>query len=477
MVASECFPLIKTGGLADVVGALPLALSRKGADVTLFLPGFPAVLAGLKSKTILAKLTLIGGVDAKLISGKTHSGLNVIALDTPHYYGMAGNPYQDENGVDRADNAIKFAAFSKAAARVAAGEFETDPFDLIHAHDWQAGLVSTYLKVMGISDVKTVLTIHNLAFQGVFSNEILTQIELPESVYHRDGLEYWEKVSFLKGGIVYSDHITTVSPTYALEIQSDSGGMGFGGLLKSRQKTLSGILNGIDLEVWDPETDPDIAENYSAKTISGKAKNKTALQKKMGLRVTKTAPLFCVISRLTTQKGLDVLAQLVDQIVLSGGQLALLGSGDSGIEADFLAAANKHPTEVSVQIGYDEGLAHLMQAGADAIFIPSRFEPCGLTQLCAMRYGTIPIAGRVGGLNDTIIDASPAALAKNAATGLLFYDISVHTLSATIERAFALYKTPKIWAKIRKNALTHPVGWDHLAITYIDLYRGLLDTA
>jgi starch synthase len=246
--------------------------------------------------------------------------------------------------------------------------------------------------------------------------------------------------------------------------------------LKSRHQVLSGILNGIDLKVWNPETDPEIKSSFSEGSPAGKAKNKSALQKKMGLRVANEIPLFCVISRLTTQKGLDVLGDLVDHIVLSGGQLALLGSGDSAIEDKFRDASKKHPTEVAVQIGYDETLAHLIQAGSDAIFIPSRFEPCGLTQLCAMRYGTIPIAGRVGGLNDTIIDASPAALAKSVATGLLFYDISAHNLSATIDRAFRLYKLPKVWSEMRQNCLSHPVGWGRSAKAYLDLYAGLIRT-
>ncbi|MDB2438886.1 glycogen synthase GlgA [Hellea sp.] len=474
MVASECFPLIKTGGLADVVGAVPFALEAEGADVTVFLPGFPTVLSGLKSKKTLAKLKDVAGEPAKLITGKTAKGLSIIALDAPHLFNVTGNPYQEKNGLDRADNAIKFAAFSKIAAQLAAGDFKIPEFEIVHAHDWQAGLTAAYLKAMGRDDIKTVQTIHNLAFQGNFPKHIMSNIGLPDEFFRDYGLEYWDKVSYLKGGIVYSDHVTTVSPTYALEIQSDASGMGFGGLLKSRGQDLSGILNGIDLDVWNPETDPDIAANYSAENLAGKAKNKAALQKKMGLRKAKDVPLFCVISRLTTQKGLDVLAGLVDHIVLSGGQLALLGSGDSTIEAAFLAAAKKHPTEVGVQIGYDEPLAHLIQAGADAIFIPSRFEPCGLTQLCAMRYGTVPIAGRVGGLNDTIIDASPAALAKGVATGLLFSDIDVHTLSATIDRAFALYRAPKIWAQMRRNAITQPVGWALSAKAYMALYADLL---
>ncbi|NNC35984.1 MAG: glycogen synthase GlgA [Hyphomonadaceae bacterium] len=474
-VASECFPLIKTGGLADVIGALPLALDALGMQTQVFLPGFPSVLAGLKSKKKFATLKNIAGGPARIVSGKSATGLSILALDAPHLFDVSGNPYQDDKGNDRPDNAVKFAVFAKVAADLASGRIGKTRYDVLHAHDWQTGLASAYIKAMGEKDIKTVFTIHNLAFQGNFPSEIMAEIGLPEDMFNRDGLEYWEKVSYMKSGLTYSDHITTVSPTYALEIQSDDGGMGFGGLLKSRSHSLSGILNGIDLDVWNPETDPEIASGFSAKAISGKAKNKAALQKRMGLRRAKNVPLFSVISRLTTQKGLDVLAQLVDQIVLSGGQLALLGSGDDAIEAAFLAAAKKHPTEVGVQIGYDEPLAHLIQAGADATFIPSRFEPCGLTQLCAMRYGTVPIAGRVGGLNDTIIDASPAALVKGVATGILFSPITTHTLSNAISRAFSLYQSPKTWAQMRKNAITHPVGWDKSAKAYMDLYSKLLN--
>jgi len=476
MVASECFPLIKTGGLADVVGALPLELENQGAKVTVFLPGFPSVLAGLNSKRTLAKLKNFAHGTARLVAGKTEAGLSIIALDAPELFKFDGNPYQDPSGEDRAGNAVKFAVFAQIAAEFATGKYRQKPFDIVHAHDWQAALVPVYLDAMGETEIKTVLTIHNLAFQGVFPKTTLSKIGLRDDYFHRDKLEYWDKISYLKGGIVYCDHITTVSPTYALEIQSNDGGMGFGGLLKSRHQSLSGILNGIDTNVWNPETDAEIAAKFSAKSPAGKAKNKTRLQKQLGLRVDKSVPLFCVISRLTTQKGLDVLAGLVDHIVLSGGQLALLGSGDSAIESAFVAAAEKHPTEVGIKIGYDEPLAHLIQAGSDSIFIPSRFEPCGLTQLCAMRYGTVPIAGRVGGLNDTIIDASPAALAKGAATGLLFYDISAHTLSAAIDRTFTLYKSPEIWAQIRKNALDHPVDWSLSTKAYLALYDGLLQT-
>ncbi|NNE57029.1 MAG: glycogen synthase GlgA [Hellea sp.] len=472
-VASECFPLIKTGGLADVVGALPIALAHAGTNVTVFLPGFPKVLAGIESARTLAKIKTSDGPPAKLISGTTASGLNIIALDAPQYFDIEGNPYLDDTGNDRPDNGAKYAYFSKVAADVALGKIGRKKYDILHAHDWQAGLCAAYVKASGTTKLRTILTIHNLAFQGRFPKFLMASLGLPTSYYSRNGLEYWDQVSFLKAGIMYSDHITTVSPTYALEIQSDDGGMGFGGLLRARSQSISGLLNGIDLDVWNPETDPEIYKSYSAENPKGKAGNKSALQKALKLRPDAKAPLFTVISRLTTQKGLDLLADMTDFIVAEGGQIALLGSGDSAIEDAFNAAAKKHPTEISVTIGYDEPLAHQLQAGADAIFIPSRFEPCGLTQLCAMRYGTVPIVGRVGGLNDTVIDASPMALANGAATGVQFAPVNAHMLYSAISRAFDLYSNPAQWNQIVTNCLNQNVGWETSAADYRDLYASL----
>lgn len=472
-VASECFPLIKTGGLADVVGALPLALEKTGLDVTVFLPGFTKVLAGLQNKTTYAKLKDVAGQKGKLIIGETSTGVSVIALDAPHLFEFDGNPYLDAQGQDRDGNGEKFAAFSKIGAEIARGEIGRKSFDVLHAHDWQAGLSAAYLKASGDTRIKTVLTIHNLAFQGLFPTSLLPDLKLPSEFYGPDGLEYWDQVSFLKAGVAYSDHITTVSPTYALEIQSDEGGMGFGGMLRAKAGALSGILNGIDLEVWDPANDPEIKQAFSAKSPGGKAANKRDLQKFLNLRQDATGPLFTVISRLTTQKGLDLLANMTDYIVACGGQLALLGSGDAAIENAFIAAANKHPTEISVTIGYDEPFAHRLQAGADAIFIPSRFEPCGLTQLCAMRYGTVPIVGRVGGLNDTVIDASPMALASAVSTGVQFSPINAHMLYSAISRTFELFASQSVWSQMVKNCLNQNVGWAASAADYRDLYASL----
>lgn len=497
-VASECFPLIKTGGLADVVGALPLALKRQDVDVSVFLPGFPAVLNNLKHKKPIETSISLGTGTAKLIQGQTISGLHVIALDAPQLFKFDGSPYQNPDGTDRQGNGHRFAAFSRVAANLAMGRYSLAGFDVVHAHDWQAGLVSAYLSLESssasisasksasssassakmarakISSVPaSILTIHNLAFQGLFPKTILSEIGLPNDYFNKDNLEYWDQISFLKAGIVHSDHITTVSPSYALEIQTDHGGMGFGGLLRSRGHALSGILNGIDTHIWDPVTDPDIAANYSSEKRAAKAKNKAKLQKDMGLQVNKKAPLFAVISRLTGQKGLDLLANAVSQITSLGGQLMVLGSGDSAIEAQFLDSAKASPDKVACFIGYDEPLAHRVQAAADAIIIPSRFEPCGLTQLCAMRYGTVPVVGRVGGLNDTVIDANPMALAKGCATGVQFSPIDPHMLASAINRIFALYNRPKIWKSMVKNCMAQDVSWEKSAQLYADLYARL----
>ena len=456
-VASECYPLIKTGGLADVVGALPLALPGTNE---VFLPGFPDVLAGLKRKRTIAETTTGDGAAVRLVSGKTATGLKVVAADAPSLFGFEGNPYaQDGNGP-------RYASFARLAARYAAQK----GFDVLHAHDWQAGLCAAFLQADGGEGVTTVFTIHNLAFQGVFPKALFTACDLPASLWPQ--MEYWDQLSTLKAGIALSDWVTTVSPTYALEIQTDAMGMGLGGLLRARSDALRGILNGIDPDVWNPQTDPALAANFSADDPPGKAACKRALQEEFGLSPDAEGPLFCVISRLTEQKGLDLVPAMLDGIVARGGQFVLLGSGDAAIEQAFLQAAERHPTQVGVRIGYDEPLAHRIQAGADAILIPSRFEPCGLTQLCAMAYGTVPVVARTGGLMDTVIGASPAALKAGAATGVSFAPVSAHMLWSAVDQTLRLYDERETWARLRDNALAQDFGWDGPAAQYAALYRG-----
>jgi len=473
-VASECYPFIKTGGLADVVGALPLALDTAGCDTRILLPGFPAVLKAAKKSVEATGIPDLFGGDATLLEARSTTGLKLFILDAPHLFDLDGNPYQGPDGTDRADNHVRFAALSKVAAALATGMLTDWRADVVHAHDWQAGLTALYLQGAGENRPKTVFTIHNLAFQGLFPKSQLDVLDLPRDSFSEEGLEYWDKISFLKAGIVYSDHVTTVSPSYAAEIQSEDGGMGLGGLLRSRNNKLSGILNGIDTGIWDPATDKAIAAPFDRSRIGGKAKNKKALQKHFGLRESRHAPLFCVISRLTEQKGLDLLADVVPHIVGNGGQIVVLGSGDKDIEQAFLDAAEETPDQVGTFIGYNEELAHLVQAGADAIYIPSRFEPCGLTQLCAMRYGTLPIVARVGGLADTVVDANEAALQTGAGTGIVLSPASDDTLRAATDRTMRLFADGKLWRKLQRNAMKQDVSWTEPATRYVAVYDGLM---
>lgn len=478
-VASECYPLIKTGGLADVVGALPLALQEEGVGIKVFLPGFPDVLAGLSGLKEIAEIGKRAGKKARLVSGKTSTGLTIVALDAPHLFGFKGNPYVGPDGKDRPNALDCYSTFSKAAADYASGKFTDWRADILHAHDWQAGLAVAYIAeqaaTKGEYSPKTVFTIHNLAFQGLFPAAEWKTTGLPKSYFTRDGLEYWDQISLMKAGLVYSDKITTVSPTYALEIQTDRDGMGLGGLLKSRAADLQGIVNGIDTDVWNPKTDPELPQGYEIGKLAGKRTCKAALQGQYGLPVKPRTPVFSVISRLTSQKGLDLLSQLVPMIVDRGGQLVLLGSGDKALEAAFTMAASEYPDHVGVQIGYNESLAHLIQAGSDITMVPSRFEPCGLTQLCGLRYGTIPLVARVGGLADTIIDSNVAALSKKVSNGVQFYPPTVEALADAVDKSFKLYADKKIWNQMVKSAMAQDVSWNGPADQYRQLYSEVIN--
>jgi starch synthase len=408
-VASELYPLIKTGGLADVAGALPSALARQGVEVRSLVPGYPAVMAGLEAPQRVHEAELFGG-PATLVRGQAN-GLDLFVVDAPHLYARPGNPYTDELGQDWPDNAERFAALGQAALMLSGGAAPGFAPDVVHAHDWQAGLVPAYLNYAGGRRPGTVITVHNLAFQGRFPAHLLGSLGLPPSAYTIDGVEFYGGIGFLKAGLRLADRITTVSPTYAAEIATPEGGMGLEGLLQTRAAVLSGILNGIDETVWNPATDPLLPARFSPDRLDGRASNKRALQERFGIGQRPDGLLFGVISRLSWQKGLDLLLGSLPRLLAAGADLVLLGSGDAALEDGFLAAASAAPGRIGVKIGYDEGLAHLIQGGTDAILVPSRFEPCGLTQLCALRYGAAPVVSRVGGLNDTVIDANEMALA------------------------------------------------------------------
>ncbi len=470
-VASEVFPLIKTGGLADVVGALPAALRSHGVDMRIMLPGYPAVIAALKAPEIAYRVKDLFGGPARLLAGKA-GNLEFLVLDAPHLYERPGNPYLGPDGRDWPDNWKRFAALSLVANDIGRGAVPAFTPEIVHAHDWQAALAAAYLRTGAKTNTKVIVTVHNLAFQGNFPAAIFADLRLPAKAFAIDGVEYYGGVSYLKGGLQFADAITTVSPTYAEEICTPAGGMGLDGLLRTRRSVLSGIVNGIDTAVWNPETDTNIATKYSASKLSARAANKRQIENRFGLEAG-DGMILSVISRLAWQKGMDLLGECIDGLVSAGARLAVLGSGDAALEGLFRSAAARHRGCVGVVTGYDEPLAHLMQAGADAILIPSRFEPCGLTQFYGLRYGCVPVVSRVGGLADTIIDTNDAALSAGVATGIQFSPIEAVALQGAIRRAITLYTDRKTWSTIQKRGMKSDVSWEKSAARYAALYKGL----
>ena len=473
-VASEAYPLVKTGGLGDVVGALPAALMPHDVNVVTFLPGYPRVIAALQGSAVLHDWPDLIGAPARLLSGAI-GGHKLLVLDTPGYFAREGGPYGDPSGRDWDDNWRRFAAFGRAAADLASGAVKGFRFDVLHAHDWQSGLAPAYLRFAPARarPVKSVMTIHNIAFQGRFDGGIFGSLALPDRAFAVDGVEYYGGVGYLKAGLEAADAITTVSPTYAAEILRPEFGMGLEGLIRARRDRVSGIVNGIDPAVWNPATDEALPERYDAGNLALRTINKHALEQAFALEPG-DGPLFCVVSRLTWQKGMDVLADTLDTLVAGGGRLALLGSGDAWLEHAFQEAAARHPGRIGVRIGYDEALSHLMQGGADAILIPSRFEPCGLTQLYGLAYGCVPVVARTGGLADTVIHANEAALDAGVATGIQFDAVTHESLAQAIALALRLFATPERWASIQRAGMAADFSWATSGRRYADLYRELL---
>ncbi|HME85437.1 MAG TPA: glycogen synthase GlgA [Roseiarcus sp.] len=475
-VASEIFPLVKTGGLADVAGALPGALKREDILVRTLVPAYPAVRAKLAEVSTAGEYSDLFGGPARVLAGAA-AGLDLFAIDAPHLYDRPGNPYLRPDGLDWPDNARRFAALARVGADIGLGAIGAFRPEVVHAHDWQAALTPAYLHFASGLRPATVVTIHNLAFQGHFPLSAFWELGLPERALTIDGVEYFGGVGYLKAGLRLADSITTVSPTYAREITTPEFGMALDGLLRSRASVLHGILNGIDDVVWNPAADPAVPQSYSALRIDTRARNKTALQSKLGLTPSPDRPLFAVVSRLSHQKGLDLMLPAMPQLVAKGGQFALLGSGERALEEGFANAAANRAGSIGCVFGYDERLAHLFQAGADFVVVPSRFEPCGLTQLCALRYGATPIVSRVGGLADTVIDANEAATAAGVATGVQFSPISVEALSSAFDRAFELFHNKETMRRIRLNGMRADVSWRGPARRYAALYRSVAGAA
>ncbi len=469
-VASEMSPLVKTGGLADVVGALPAALAPEGVEIRTLIPGYPGVLAALgHGETVLSFDDLFGG-PAWVHEGRL-DGAVVYALVAPHLYAREGGLYTDADGADYPDNAFRFAALAWAGARIAQGALADFAPDVLHAHDWQAALAPAYLHYSGKRRPAAIVTIHNIAFQGQFARELLADLRLPEESFEIDGVEYYGAIGFLKAGLQLSDRITTVSPSYALEIETSDFGMGLDGLLRARADVVSGILNGVDETVWNPATDMRIDARYDAATLEKRAKNRRALQRRLRLDHDPDAFLLGVVSRLSWQKGHDMLLANLPALMARKTQLALLGAGDKHLEEGFLAAQEAYPGRVGIGAGYNEDLAHLIQAGADAFLVPSRFEPCGLTQLYALRYGAVPIVARVGGLKDTIVDANEMALQAGVATGVQFSPPTAEAFALALRRAEQLFRDKATWRSMQLNGMRTDVSWRQPARHYAALYR------
>lgn len=471
-VTSEIYPLVKTGGLADVAGALPAALAQNGVSMRTLVPGYPAVMAKLGAAREVYYFEDLFGVTARLFAGRAE-GLDLIVLDAPALYDRPGNPYVGPEGWDWPDNWKRFAALSWVASELGLGLVEGYRPHIIHAHDWQAGLVAAYVKYGPSSSLKTVMTVHNMAFQGTFGSDIFGQLRLPPYAFSVEGVEYFGGVGYLKAGVECADVVTTVSPTYAAEIRTSAFGMGLDGLLNNRSETVFGVLNGIDMEAWNPATDPSLASTYTANSLNSRATNKAAVQEAFGLEKS-TGPLFAVVSRLTWQKGIDLLVNSIELLVSAGAQLAVLGSGEAELENAVRGAAIRHPGRVGLVTGYNEELSHLVQGGADVLMVPSRFEPCGLTQLYALRYGAVPLVSRVGGLNDTVIDANVAALQAEVATGVQFAPPSEEALANAIRRTLALYADEKSWKKMQRRGMKADVSWESSAARYAQLYASLI---
>ncbi len=470
-VASEIFPLIKTGGLADVAGALPPALAGQNVAVRSLIPGYPAVMGRLEETEVAVDELRLLGAPARLLSARV-GDLDLIVMDAPTLFDRPGGPYSDTAGRDHADNWRRFGALARAGALVADGLIPGYRPDLVHAHDWQAALTAAYLKYGGIN-LPSVVTIHNMAFQGHFPASIFQNLELPPQAFSIYGVEYFGGVGYLKAGLECAWAVTTVSPTYAQEIATPAYGMGLDGLIAGRAGSMHGIVNGIDTGVWNPETDANLPQTFNARRLKDRAVNRAALESRFGLSDA-PGPLFTVISRLTWQKGLDLLADATPALVAAGGKLAVLGSGEPELETRFLGLASQYPGRVGVLIGYDEPLSHLAQGGGDAILIPSRFEPCGLTQLYGLRYGCVPVVARTGGLADTVVDANVAALNAGVATGLLHAPADPGALALAIRRAADLYRIPKTWSALQRQGMKSDVSWDRSAATYAQLFESLV---
>ena len=479
---SEVFPLIKTGGLADVSGSLPTALQNLGVDIRILMPGYPAVLNKLTNLQAIATFDNLPVIhNAALMMGTiAETQVKVMVIKSAHLYEREGGPYADANGLEWLDNPVRFGILSKVAAILSGPHSPITDWqpDIVHCNDWQTGLTPAYMKLVEHSQAKSIISLHNMAFQGCYAPGWLSTLALPSTNFTIEGFEYHGQLSFLKAGIFYANAVTTVSPSYAKEIQTAAFGFGLEGLLSKRGNEIKGILNGIETDEWDPEANPHLVKNYSATTLAGKKLVKAALQEKLGLHIDASAPLLGVVSRLTHQKGLDMMVPILQELVDAGCQLALLGSGESALENAFRALAVSNPTKVSVTIGYNEPLSHQIMAGCDMFIMPSRFEPCGLNQLYGLAYGTPPIVNATGGLADSVVDTNIITFKNKTANGCVMSEASPTSLLSCIKQALNVFNNDaNAWKQIQKNGMTQNLSWDKSALEYLAVYQTLNKSA
>jgi starch synthase len=470
--SSEVHPLIKTGGLADVSGSLPVALKNLRRDVRVIMPAYKPALDSLKDVGEVSALRLAGDAQARLLEARLPgSSVRIWLVDSPVHYARDGGPYGTPELGDWPDNAERFTLFARVIEAIALDRAGLDwQPDLVHCNDWQCGLVPALLSFAPARPA-TVFTIHNLSYQGLFPLETFQRLDLPEELWSMHGIEYFGQASFIKGGISFADMLSTVSPRYASEIQTPAYGCGLETLLRHRADRLVGILNGVDYRQWNPARDPHITRTYNAWTLSGKLVNKTALQARFGLPQDRSVPLIGMIGRLVEQKGVDLMLDILPWLMEQDVQLVVLGSGERELEKRLLAAVGKYPRQLAAHLGYDEVLAHWIEAGADMFVMPSRFEPCGLNQIYSLRYGTVPIVSRTGGLADTVVDADTHALESGIATGYVFNDPLPTHLRAALQRALACYRQPKVWKRLIFQGMQQDFSWRQSARHYLDLYR------
>jgi starch synthase len=477
LAGAEIFPLIKTGGLADVLGALPQALAGQGLDVRLLLPGLPPIVDAVRHARVVASIgTAFGAAHVRLLQGQMpDTGLPAYVIDAPFLYRRSGGPYLDSQGHEWPDNLQRFGLLGWTAAQLAQGRLDADwAPQVVHAHDWHAALACAYLHAHPAGAAASVFTIHNLAYQGLFPHDDCALLGLSTRYLSPSALEFHGQLSFMKAGLKFADRVTTVSPTYAREIATAEFGVGLEGVIRGRGSDVSGILNGIDEAVWNPAADGALAARYDAERLQGKVACKAALQQRFGLAADREAPLLGVVSRLTSQKGLDLVLAALPELLREGAQLVVQGTGEAALEAAFRAAAAQHAGRIGVHVGYDEAGAHRIVGGVDLILVPSRFEPCGLTQMYGLRYGTVPVVRRVGGLADTVHDAGSSEHPAPGGNGFVFDAAAPHALAECVARAIAYRRNAAAWAALMRRGMAQDLSWRGPAEAYRALYAGLV---